>query len=482
MRFVEEFWQGTSLIEVHGFRRLALYKKHPSETLAITQGLTAVMEACVTDGNMLLSPLLDSIMMTLYPLAQSSPDYANPTTVKAYNEVLRAFETICIAFSDRLMAFLFLRLEDPSEKARSGTLQVLKHLINSSGKYLMDKRELVVSGLRPILADKSTRVRSTLAQVIIALAHHDYLSLEGGDVLVQFVVDQCALDTSNETPTKKVSKDPDHVTLSQLKSLCENVLNLSVTTVECMRPVLWPYLLEFITPITYTDALPIVCKSLGTIADHLREEDDEIYDLDYDVLVNLPRPQELVARLIVLLGHPLENALGSHILALFEGISPNLHEDIVDLWDEVIPRLTAYLEKQSSNPDQWDQQTWEDLVLKLLSRTLDHINDEEWVAELGRYLGQQYKLYKLPKYKNMLSKCLGAVLRKSSNKAFIEEHLGLIFASVSHTSQIEREGCARAFGFSASSHLDQVIEKLGVIAKTDMVRKSTGFMGLMKDK
>jgi len=82
----------------------------------------------------------------------------------------------------------------------------------------------------------------------------------------------------------------------------------------------------------------------------------------------------------------------------------------------------------------------------------------------------------------MLSKCLGAVLRKSNNRAFIEEHLGKIFTSVSHTSQLEREGCARAFGFSASSHLDQVIERLGLIAKTDMVRKSTGFMGLMKDK
>jgi len=82
----------------------------------------------------------------------------------------------------------------------------------------------------------------------------------------------------------------------------------------------------------------------------------------------------------------------------------------------------------------------------------------------------------------MLSKCLGAVLRKSNNRAFIEEHLGKIFTSVSHTSQLEREGCARAFGFSASSHLDQVTERLGLIAKTDMVRKSTGSVGLMKDK
>lgn len=83
---------------------------------------------------------------------------------------------------------------------------------------------------------------------------------------------------------------------------------------------------------------------------------------------------------------------------------------------------------------------------------------------------------------NMVSKCLGVVLRKSTNKAFIEEQLAIVFNNVDHTSQTEREGCARSFGFAASSHLDQVIEKLGNIAKTDMVRKSSGFLGMMKDK
>ena len=104
------------------------------------------------------------------------------------------------------------------------------------------------------------------------------------------------------------------------------------------------------------------------------------------------------------------------------------------------------------------------------------------MAALGKALGKQYALYTESKHKNMLSKCLGAVLRKSTNKVFIEEHLLILFENVDHTCQIQREGCSRAYGFAASSHLDQVIEKLGLIAKTKMVRKSTGFMGLMKDK
>lgn len=74
------------------------------------------------------------------------------------------------------------------------------------------------------------------------------------------------------------------------------------------------------------------------------------------------------------------------------------------------------------------------------------------------------------------------VLRKSTNKLFIRDHLTILFSAVNHNSQTEREGCARAFGFAASSHLDAVIEKLGDIAKTDMVIKKSGFMGMVKDK
>lgn len=56
---------------------------------------------------------------------------------------------------------------------------------------LRDKKELLVSGLRPVLVDRNIKVRSTMAQLIMALASHDYLRLEGGSTLVQFLVDQC---------------------------------------------------------------------------------------------------------------------------------------------------------------------------------------------------------------------------------------------------------------------------------------------------
>ena len=36
-------------------------------------------------------------------------------------------------------------------------------------------------------------------------------------------------------------------------------------------------------------------------------------------------------------------------------------------------------------------------------------------------------------------KCLGVVMRKATHKKFVQDHLKLMFSSVKHYSQIERE-------------------------------------------
>ena len=53
-----------------------------------------------------------------------------------------------------------------------------------------------MSGIRPLLAEPSLKIRRTLAQVIVTMAHHEYLSLEGGDVLVKFIIQQCSVPDS----------------------------------------------------------------------------------------------------------------------------------------------------------------------------------------------------------------------------------------------------------------------------------------------
>lgn len=456
------------------------------------------------DKNQMLFPQLELILSSLYPLLQYLPNFEDPPSVKNYHEVLRCFEKLCQPFSDRVVNFLFVKLENKEERSRVGAIGVLKHLVNACGTYLSDKRELVVSGLRPLLVDPSTKVRQALAQLIIAMAHHNYLSLEGGQTLVAFIVQQCSIPTSvamAAAPKTRKDDDAGAVSLLQLRAMCDNILHLMTTTVPHMDQVLWPFLLEFVVPPEHTEALPVVCLCISNLAQKLSAEENAIFDLDYDVQVNLPKPHELIARLMVILGHPLERCRGLHILNTMLQIVPNLHENLVDLWEEVIPKLLAYFQKQTgvvvssglmsitstsssiTTTEDWKQAAWEDLVLKLLSRSLDAVDREDWTLSVGTSLGKHFGHYHgMPALRSMLSKCIGVVLRKATKRDFIIEHLSLLFQQVDHGSQIEREGVAKAFGFTASSHLDMVIEKLHELASQEMVRKSTGFLGLMKDK
>lgn len=276
-----------------------------------------------------------------------------------------------------------------------GALSVLKHLINANHTSLTEMRSMVVSGMRPLLDNPSIRVRQTLSQVIIAMANHDYLSLEGGEHLLMFIVKQCSYvePPKSATPKKKGQREvPRDETELALRNMCDNILTMATKTVSCMELVLWPYLLEFIVPAEYTEALPIVCRNLTTLANRLSEAESDNYDLDFDVEVNLPKPQQILARLLVVAGHPLHRKRGVEALLLLQALSVNIHEEVEDLWDDVIPKMIAYLEKNSADPEDWKQQAWEDLLLKLLSRTLDSINEEDWILNLGKALGEQYDL------------------------------------------------------------------------------------------
>ncbi|KJE96498.1 hypothetical protein CAOG_06818 [Capsaspora owczarzaki ATCC 30864] len=480
---------------------LALYKKH-NEHLPITAGMCMILETAVKEDTRALDPLLEQTLQTLQPMVAIPIDYGSSTSLKNHNELLRCFEILARSYSDRVVAFLIQKLENSNPANRIATLDVLKHIINSRDAELKDKKELILSGLKQVLQEPNLSVRKTFGTVVIAMASKKYLGLEGGNAMIEFVVRQCALveDAADRKKREEEerkrraaqSKDSDEsrqrafseleVTSPQgLRSMCENVLHLITTTIPHMEEVLWPFLTEFLVPVQYTDAFAIVCKCLTYLASKKRAENAEDYMINFDRKVNVPRPFALIGRLLVMASHPQERQRGMHALQLLQSFSPNLRATLPDMWDDVIPKLLAYLEANADG--EFDQKAWEELLLKFLARTIDKVGNEDWTVSLGEDMAKQLPLYdKLVTHKNFLLRCIGVCMKKSTNKNFIKTHLDIMFNSIDHKDQVEREGVAQGFGFAASSHLDTVIEKLQTVTKTDMVRKSSGFFGMVKDK
>uniref|UniRef100_A0A8C7KCS1 Maestro heat like repeat family member 1 n=1 Tax=Oncorhynchus kisutch TaxID=8019 RepID=A0A8C7KCS1_ONCKI len=208
-------------------------------------------------------PLMTAaLILILLPLQVCAPvDYSNPLTVKNHNEVLRCFSILANTFPDRLVMFVLQKLENSNERIRMGSLAVLRHLINSSTSIMESKKLLILASIRQPLADHSNKVKKRVVQVISAMAHHGYLELEGGDLLVKFIIQHCALP------------DTYYVRLSYLQSLFP---------FKTLSLVLWPMLLYYLTPGQYSNATTPLCKSLTLLGTKKRASQEPNFNIDFN--------------------------------------------------------------------------------------------------------------------------------------------------------------------------------------------------------
>ena len=99
---------------------------------------------------------------------------------------------------------------------------------------LDDKKPLIVSGLKIVLQEQSLKVRRLFNQVIIAMASHGYLSLEGGHLMVEFVVRQCSVNPDDKALVKLSTEG---LTPSSLRDMSNKTLQLITTTIDNMDQV-----------------------------------------------------------------------------------------------------------------------------------------------------------------------------------------------------------------------------------------------------
>uniref|UniRef100_A0A8B9RK32 Maestro heat-like repeat family member 1 n=1 Tax=Astyanax mexicanus TaxID=7994 RepID=A0A8B9RK32_ASTMX len=443
---------------------LGLYKKNP-EHYIVSKSLCQVLDASVNMGSRVLETQMDSLLSALHQQVCSPMDFNNPPTIKNHNEVLRCFTILANTFPDRLMVFVLQRLENSNERNRMGSLAVLRHLINSTTSIMETKKLLILASIRQPLVDHSNKVKKRVVQVISAMAHHGYLELEGGDLLVRFIIQHCALPDTYYVY-------PEEVTNEALRSMCDNTLHLFTTTVGRLTDVLWPMLLCYLTPSQYSNATTPLCKSLILLANKKRAAQEPNFIIDFTASHTFQVNSAFPFRCR---GH------GAPSLSLLLAIVPNIHPKAEALWSTEIPQLLTHLEE--STQETLDKKSWEESLLQFLSKTLVAIDDGQWSCQLAveatRYL---------PTYNNSLEeksflyKCIGMTLQQCTSKELVRKQLQEVLVSARHNDATERAGVAMGIGLCASSHLDGTLTKLEEFGKSDAFKKASGIFGLLKDK
>lgn len=221
-------------------------------------------------------------------------------------QVLRCLERMARVHLERVVAFLLSKADQPAEKVRVAALTVLKHLINSLKELLEPHVGAIGAQMKTLtLGDaqsQSNVVKKALIQAIVAMAVQGHLLASdtvhsGRHVhLIGYLLKQCTLvpgsDAATSTsgfeaflhPLRRESSDksvngsnaPSPVTNDELRQMCENVIQLLVTTQEPMEGLFWPLLLRHSLDVEYSRAMGTIARALAYLVAKKRPESESL--------------------------------------------------------------------------------------------------------------------------------------------------------------------------------------------------------------
>uniref|UniRef100_A0A8B9SGK9 HEAT repeat-containing protein 7A n=1 Tax=Anas platyrhynchos TaxID=8839 RepID=A0A8B9SGK9_ANAPL len=455
---------------------LALYKKH-AEAFYISKSLCQILEASVNIGSRSLDVQLDALLGTLHPqvgvpwgwgVGLGSPWSGVPLCPAA------------CSFPDRVLAFLLPKLE---RQQREDTLWDARLLLLFAASQMEIKKPFILSSMKLPLQDSNDKVKRAVVQVISAMAHHGYLEQPGGEAMMEYLVRQCALPSEAVRVPRGAGAradlclpPPSH---DSVQSISVNTLFLLSTTVDRMNNVLWPYLLEFVTPIQFTNALTPLCKSLMYLAMKKQEEGENANLIRYDLNGNLPSPYALTTRLLVVSSQPYAgDCRGAAALRLLHVLQYSVHPALEQLWSKRVPALVEHIEEKCLC-----QKEWEEKLLLVRVSTLAAVSDNTWICHFVTEMCRQLNCYNgFPLEKNFLYKCIGTTLGACVSKDLVQKQLQELLETARYHEEAEREGLASCFGICAINHLEETLAKLEDFVRSDVFKKSVGLFSIFKDR
>ncbi|XP_061964637.1 protein SHOOT GRAVITROPISM 6 isoform X5 [Populus nigra] len=451
---------------------LELYKKDQDIALLATCSLYNLLNASLLSETG--PPLLDFedltvILSTLLPVVCFNNDIKENSDfsvgLKTYNEVQRCFLTVGLVYPDDLFTFLLNKCRLKEESLTFGALCVLKHLLPRSSEAWHSKRPLLVEAVKSLLDEQNFGVRKALSELIVVMASHCYLVGPSAELFIEYLVCHCALSDHNRNDPENSKVRIGAFCPTKLRAVCEKGLLLLTITIPEMEHILWPFLLKMIIPRSYTAATATVCRCISELCRNRSSNSNSMVS-ECKARADVPSPEELFARLLVLLHDPLSmEQLATQILTVLCYLAPLFPKNINLFWQDEIPKMKAYVsDTDDLKLDPSYQETWDDMIINFLAESLDVIQDTNWVISLGNAFTYQYELYTSDdEHSALLHRCLGMLLQKVDDRAYVRNKIDWMYKQASIANPANRLGLAKAMGLVAASHLDTVLEKLKVI-------------------
>ncbi|XP_053453256.1 maestro heat-like repeat-containing protein family member 2A isoform X1 [Nycticebus coucang] len=430
------------------------------EALFITQVLRQILEMSVTTNTpvpqMQLHTIFTELHMQVCTKVSSQHQYSNQNLA----EIVHCFVALARSYPKELMKFFFSQMEMSKEAIRVGTLALIRAVV-SADEPRMNIRTIymAIRVVKNTLSDTRSKVRMAILRIIGQLALSGYQERIKGWGL-KYVSVQLTLSTYKLTNRRENLCQRD-LEEKMVHKVTMDTVKILTSSVSGMTNEFWVRLLCYIMETDYTEALTPICVSLTNLAERqLHGEDTEAGIAGKSRHVDLPAPQKLLARLLVLMSSPYKGeSRGVAMLNLLRTLSQSIAPTMADMWDQEIPQLVQYLEEHTEFT--WNQKAWEDKLIQFLRNSLKKTRGSSWSLRLGKELSNQIESFDSPSLeKGFLYRALGFTLATGLEASKVEVLLLELLYKTDYSNDFDREGVILCFGLCARGQVKTVLNVL----------------------
>lgn len=453
---------------------------------AITQLLSSVLKTSIETDPKSLDALSDTIINSLFDLVCVNPDYEKPQTVKGHYEVLRCFDLLVEIYSNKVLDMLLIQLRSNNERDRIKAFLVMKHLTNTFDYLISPKIVDFMPSIKQMMQnEKSFKIKMALLKTVVGFAQKDVVT---DPEFIRFML-------RNSLQLTKIT--PENGTIDEHTDLieaCNNSLYILASTVRTIDILMKQVLLEHYLMSEYTDVCGNIAKCLAQL---FMKSTDPIFMVTEDPeaddpqpKINVPSPESVFIRSVVLLGNPNELKRNEHILSFLKYYCPIIDKRLPAIWKDKLSTLSGLI----------GQGEYLNQIYDWLTLTINAIDEEHFLETLVMKTADQivlypfqtllseYKMSKFTTERGMLLKTLGIFLCHITDNQTVEAKIDLII-NTARQEKIEKNNpksymklldACEALGFASQAHSACVLKKLDALIQAEGSRKSTGtfFSGL----
>ncbi|XP_075581329.1 maestro heat-like repeat-containing protein family member 2B [Pelecanus crispus] len=363
---------------------------------------------------------------------------------------------------EETVVFLHSQLSGESEASCVAALGLLGALAHSDAPATREKLPQVVEAVRSVCNDPSAQVRRAVLEFIRELLSSGSESRWAWDVVGHIFIE------FRRTSGRLVAGGLFACETQEdgaLQALCMDILSSLDVSLRGMTKLLWPRLLQYVVPAQYSGMLiPLSCCLQALVERWERagckEEEEDLDGMDFQEQAQLPAPQALLTRLLVVAAAPYASSERTvAALQLLQALHGRIHRALGPVWATEIPLLLQYLEGKTESSV--DSAEWEHRVLKFLRASLEPIEDKAWTVGLSQELSQQLGSSAPSSWeKFFLYKALGTTLAACRDLRHVQGQVLRFLQETSPVELSEAQGMISVVSHAAESHFHLVLDKV----------------------